>query len=108
MKTPQVGIIGATGYTGMELLRILSGHHSVEVVLATSEKFAGKKVSDLFPFLSGKTALTLEELKDDDVAKRCDVAFSCLPHHAAAEHVASWVKAGLKVIDLSADFRLQS
>src|SRR5262249_44529965 len=48
------------------------------------------------------------ELKDDAIAKRCDFAFSCLPHHAAAEHVASWIKSGVKAIDLSADFRLKS
>lgn len=108
MKTLRIGIIGATGYTGMELLRILLNHPGAEVVLATSEKFAGKKVSELFPYFSGKTDLVLEELKDDAVSKRCDVAFSCLPHHSAAEHVAAWVKAGIKAIDLSADFRLKS
>ncbi|HEX5035737.1 MAG TPA: N-acetyl-gamma-glutamyl-phosphate reductase [bacterium] len=108
MKTLKVGIAGATGYTGIELLRILLNHPNVEVVLATSEKFAGKKVADLFPYFAGKTSLVLEELNDGEIAKRCDVAFSCLPHHSAAEHVASWVKAGLKAVDLSADFRLQS
>jgi N-acetyl-gamma-glutamyl-phosphate reductase len=104
----RVAIAGATGYTGMELLRLLLNHPNVEVVLATSEKFAGKKVADLFPYFSGKTSLVLEELSDGEIAKRCDVAFSCLPHHSAAEHVASWVKAGLKAVDLSADFRLKS
>jgi N-acetyl-gamma-glutamyl-phosphate reductase len=108
MKLLKVGIAGATGYTGMELLRILLNHPNVEVVLATSEKFAGKKVADLFPYFSGKTSLVLEELNDGEIAKRCDLAFSCLPHHSAAEHVASWVKAGLKAVDLSADFRLTS
>lgn len=108
MKPLKIGIAGATGYTGIELLRILLNHPNVEVVLATSEKFAGKKVADLFPYFSGKTSLVLEELNDGEIAKRCDVAFSCLPHHSAAEHVASWVKAGLKAVDLSADFRLKS
>jgi N-acetyl-gamma-glutamyl-phosphate reductase len=108
MKKIKAGIVGATGYTGMELLRILLDHPGVEVVLATSEKFAGKKIADLFPFFSGKTNLTLEELQDDAVAKKCELAFSCLPHHSAAAHVAAWRKAGLKVVDLSADFRLKS
>ena len=107
----RVAIIGATGYTGMELLRILLDHPHVEVALATSEKYAGKKVADLFPYFSGKTGLVLKDLKSDvgaGMAKVCDLAFSCLPHHAAAEHVAAWVKSGIKAVDLSADFRLKS
>jgi N-acetyl-gamma-glutamyl-phosphate reductase len=108
MKKIKVGIVGATGYTGMELLRILLDHPGVDVTLATSEKFAGKKVSDLFPYFSGKTGLVLQDLQDDRVVASCDLAFSCLPHHAAAQHVAAWIGGGLKVVDLSADFRLKS
>lgn len=108
MNKLRVGIIGATGYTGIELLRLLLEHPQVEITLATSEKFSGKKVGDIFPFFSGRTSLVLEELKDETVAQKCDLAFSCLPHHSAAEHVAIWIKKGLKVIDLSADFRLKS
>lgn len=111
MKKIKVGIVGATGYTGMELLRILLDHPGVEVTLATSEKYAGKKVSELFPHLAGRTALVLKDLKKDvgdGMAKVCDLAFSCLPHHSAAEHVAAWVQSGIKAVDLSADFRLKS
>lgn len=108
MPPIKVGIVGATGYTGIELLRILIRHPSAEIVLATSEKFAGKKIADLFPFFQGKIDLTLEPLNDEKVAKRCTTVFSCLPHKEAMAHVPLWVKKGTKVVDLSADFRLQS
>ncbi len=108
MKKLRVGIIGATGYTGMELLRLLLRHPQVEITLATSEKQAGKKVSDAFPFLIDETDLVLTEAQDEEVIKHCDMAFSCLPHGKAMTHVAAWRKAGLKVVDLSADFRLAS
>jgi N-acetyl-gamma-glutamyl-phosphate reductase len=111
MKKVKVAVVGATGYTGMELLRLLLDHPGVEVTLATSEKYAGKKISDLFPFFTGKTALVLQDLKKDvgdGMARACELAFSCLPHHSAAEHVAAWVRAGVKTVDLSADFRLKS
>jgi len=104
----KVSVVGATGYTGIELLRILFGHPEVEVVLATSEKSAGKRLDQVFPFLKGKTDLILEELSDDKVAKKCLCAFSCLPHKSAMAHVPNWLKKGTKVIDLSADFRFRS
>ncbi len=95
MKKIRVGVVGATGYTGEELLKILSRHPQVEVTLATSETFSGKK---------GR--LTLRPLVDDEVNGSCQFVFSCLPHREAARHVAAWIQAGLKVVDLSADFRL--
>jgi N-acetyl-gamma-glutamyl-phosphate reductase len=96
MTKISAGIVGATGYTGMELLRLLSAHPSVDLLLATSEKQAGKKV--------GNTGLTFQPMAAE--VKELDVLFSCLPHTGAMTHVASWVKQGIKVIDLSADFRL--
>src|SRR5262249_18950234 len=104
MKKIKVAVVGATGYTGMELLRLLLLHPHVEVTLATSEKLAGKRLDEALPFLLGRTDLVLEAVSDDSVAQKCDVAFSCLPHHEAMTHVAAWVKKGLKVVDLSADF----
>ncbi len=103
----KVAVVGATGYTGMELLRLLLLHPNVQVVLATSEKFAGKRLNETFPFLKGKTDLVLETLADERVQK-CALAFSCLPHKSAMNHVASWVEKGTKVVDLSADFRFRS
>ncbi len=104
----KVGIIGATGYTGIELLRLLLRHPNIQVVLATSEKYAGKRLDQALPAFSGATDLVLQELKDESVVSQCDVAFSCLPHQSAMKHVADWYDKGLKVIDLSADFRFSS
>ncbi len=106
--TIKAGIIGATGYTGMELVRLLLRHPKVELVLVTSEKYAGKRLDDVFPGLKGQTSLVLQPLIDDKVAKSCTTAFSCLPHKEAMSHVPKWLKKGTQVIDLSADFRLRS
>ena len=108
MSKIKVAVVGATGYTGMELLRILIPHPSVEIVLATSEKFSGKRVDEVFPFFQGKTDLVLEPLADDKVAKKSTFAFSCLPHKESMAHVSQWLKKGTKVVDLSADFRFRS
>lgn len=104
----KVGIVGATGYTGVELLKILLHHPQVKITLATSEKYAGKKVSEVFAFFYGQTDLALEELDSPSIQKKCDFVFSCLPHKSAMTHVPVWIKAGLKVVDLSADFRFES
>lgn len=104
----KVGIIGATGYTGIELLRLLLRHPNVNITLATSEKHAGKRVDHVLPAFSGETNLVLEELNDSTVSQKCDLVFSCLPHKSAMTHVAVWLQKGIKVIDLSADFRFAS
>lgn len=106
--TIRAGIMGATGYTGMELLRILLRHPAVEVVAVTSEKQAGKTLAQAFPYLQGTTSLVLEAVSEASIPKRCDVLFSCLPHTSAMNRVPGWLKKGIKVIDLSADFRLDS
>ncbi|MBI2981470.1 MAG: N-acetyl-gamma-glutamyl-phosphate reductase [Deltaproteobacteria bacterium] len=94
--TIKVGIIGATGYTGEELLRILSRHPEVQVALVTSSSQAGKKIFG---------DLTLEALDDQTIGRRCQMVFSCLPHAESMRHVPIWLNQGVKVIDLSADFR---
>lgn len=108
MTKIKLAVVGATGYTGMELLRLLLLHPHVEIEVATSEKFSGKRIDEVFPFLQGKTDLVLEALSDEKVAKKCTFAFSCLPHKESMAHVARWVKKGTKVVDLSADFRFES
>ena len=103
----RVAIVGATGYTGLELLRLLSGHPQVEVTCVTSRKEAGKPLSSIFPFLTRFGDLRLIEPSPDEIAAKAEVAFLCVPHGAAAEMAASLLERGLKVIDLSADFRLK-
>ena len=96
----KVAIIGATGYTGEELYRLLKKHPKIQITLVTSEKQAGK------PY--GEDGLTLRSLQETNVAQSAELVFCCLPHHQAMRAVANWVQHGLKVIDLSADFRLSS
>ncbi len=102
-----VAIIGATGYTGLELLRILAKHPEVEVSAVTSRKEAGKKVAEIFPFEGKFGELIFEEPAPEKIAQKAELVFLCVPHGAAAKAAKSFLEAGLKVIDLSADFRLK-
>ncbi len=103
----KVAIVGASGYTGVELLRILHGHPEVAVTCVTSEQSAGKKVSDVFPTLRGRCDLILENVEPVRVADKADFIFTALPHKAAMEVVPTFLKIGRRVVDLSADYRLQ-
>ena len=102
----KIAICGASGYTGSELLRILSGHPEVEATAVTSEKSAGKKVTDLFPHLHKYSHLIYEPLDKEKILKRADVFFMALPHGASQDAVDYFFKNNKKVIDLSADYRL--
>jgi N-acetyl-gamma-glutamyl-phosphate reductase len=101
-----VAIVGASGYTGLELIRILHCHPEVAVTCLTSEQSAGKKISDVFPTLRGRCDLILENLEPVRVAEKADIIFTALPHKAAMEVVPTFLKLGKRVIDLSADYRL--
>ena len=101
----RAGIIGATGYAGAELVRILSGHPQVTITQVVSKSYAGKKLSELYPTLRGIVDLTCREIDTDALANECDVVFTALPHGAAAEVIAQLMDKGLRVVDLSADFR---
>ena len=101
-----VAIVGASGYTGLELIRILYCHPEVAVTCLTSEQSAGRKISDIFPTLRGRCDLTLENLEPVRVAGKADLIFTALPHKAAMEVVPTFLKLGKSVIDLSADYRL--
>lgn len=103
-----VGVIGATGYTGVDLVRLLLGHPQVNLKVLTSEKSAGQKFSEAFPAFQGLCDLNLEPFYPKEVAKKIQVAFLCLPHKASQEAVSQLREFGVKVIDLSADFRLKS
>src|SRR4030095_3703480 len=103
-----VGVIGATGYTGVELVRLLLGHPQAKIALVTSEKSTGMKFSEAFPAFQGIFDHPLEAFHALEAAKKIQVAFLCLPHHSAMEAAADLRERGVKVIDLSADFRLRS
>jgi len=102
----KVGIVGATGYTGAELLRLLAMHPEAQVTVITSRSEQGKPVSDLYPSLRGIIDLTFS-LPDVDLLAQCDVVFFATPHGVAQGMVASILERGVKVIDLSADFRIR-
>jgi N-acetyl-gamma-glutamyl-phosphate reductase len=101
-----VAIVGASGYTGLELIRILHRHPEVAVTCLTSEQSAGRLISDLFPTLRGRCDTVLENLEPVRVAEKADIIFTALPHKAAMEVVPTFIKLGKRVIDLSADYRL--
>lgn len=102
-----VGIVGGTGYTGVELIRLLSRHPQAQVTMLTSRSEAGRRVDDMFPSLRGVTDLQFSDLDEAKLAK-CDVVFFATPHGVAMKHAKFLVDNGTKVIDLAADFRLQS
>ncbi len=103
-----VAVIGATGYTGVELVRLLLQHPKIQLKVLTSEKSAGIPFSTVFPAFQGLCDLTLEAFSIPDVAKKVQFAFLCLPHKASQEAVAGLREKGIKIVDLSADFRLKS
>lgn len=106
--TIQVGILGATGYTGVELIRLLLSHPEVKLTVLTSERFAGQKISEVFPALRGRCDLPLAKIQGKEVARQTTLVFSCLPHQTAMSHVPALLELGSKVVDLSADFRFDS
>ena len=103
----RIAILGATGYTALELFRILARHPQAEVVAATTRQEAGRKISDVHPSLTGLFDLRCENLTPEQTGKLCDIAFCCLPHTASMEAVPQLLDAGCRVIDLSADYRLR-
>ncbi|MCB1688908.1 MAG: N-acetyl-gamma-glutamyl-phosphate reductase [Halioglobus sp.] len=102
----KVGIVGGTGYTGVELLRLLAAHADVEVVTITSRAECGRRVDDLFPNLRGHYDLAFSE-PDVGLLAACDVVFFATPHNVAMNLVPELLAAGARVIDLSADYRIR-
>lgn len=103
----RVSIVGSTGYTGGELLRYLVRHPDITVTHLTSESYAGEPIHQIHKFLKGRCSLICEKLNVAAIAKGSDVVFLGLPHGAAAKTAAALLSHGTKVIDLSADFRLE-
>jgi len=102
----KVAICGGSGYAGGELLRLLARHPKVKVTAVTSEKSAGKKVGELFPSLQFFRDTKFEPLVKEKLLPKADLFFMALPHAASQEAVDHFYRAGKKVVDLSADFRL--
>jgi N-acetyl-gamma-glutamyl-phosphate reductase len=110
MKRIKTAIVGASGYSGMELLRLLLGHPGVELVAATSRQEAGKALAEVFPRFAKAAGASLKFIEpdpDEIAATGAQVAFLALPHGVAAEIARALLERGLRVIDLSADFRLR-
>lgn len=103
----RVGVIGATGYAGAELVRILHGHPDIELTTITSRQYTGVKFDTVYPSMKGVVNLICEDLSVDMVCKKADVIFTALPHKLPMKFVPELIMRGKKVIDLSADFRFK-
>lgn len=103
----RVGIAGATGYTGIELVRLLSRHPQAKVVYATSEQYQDQPLTAVYPHLGGEVAVTAAALDAAELGRQCDVVFTALPHGVPLQIVPALLAAGARVIDLGADFRLR-
>lgn len=108
MNEIRVGIVGATGYTALELARLLLQHPKARITAATSRSESGKPFSQVHPSLCGRCDLDVTALEAEKLAEQCDLVMCCLPHGASAETVRDLVQCGVRVIDFSADFRLSS
>lgn len=102
----KIGVIGGTGYTGAELLRLLAVHPEAEIKVITSRGEAGKRVADLFPSLRGHIDLSFSA-PDDNALAACDVVFVATPHGVAMQQAPSLLARGVRLIDLAPDFRLK-
>lgn len=101
----KVSVLGATGYAGIELVRILFSHPEVEIKHLVSHSYAGQKLWEIYPNFRNITDITLEELDIDKVCSDIDLAFTALPHGASKEVIPSLIEKGIKVIDFSGDYR---
>ena len=104
----KIGIIGGTGYVGGELLRLLLLHPQVEVTMVTSRQTVGEYIFSVHPNLRGLTQLKFVPMNIDELQKNCELVFTATPHGGSVNLVPKLLKAGLKIIDMSADFRLKN
>ena len=101
----KVGVVGASGYVGGETLRLLVNHPDVEITMVTSRQHVGEYLHRVQPSLKGFTDLTFSEMDYDKLTDKCDVVFTAVPHGTATEIVKALYDRGVKIIDLSADYR---
>ena len=104
----KVGVVGASGYVGGEMLRLLVSHPKAEITMITSRQYVGEYVSRIQPSLKGFIDSTFSELDYDKLSDKCDVVFTAVPHGTATEIVKALYDRGMKIIDLSADYRLHN
>ena len=102
----RIAILGATGYTALELLKILLRHPQAQITALTSRQEGNKHVAAVHLSLAGRLDLRLEDLSPGEVVKRADCIFSCLPHGVTADIVPELLASGARVVDFSADYRL--
>ena len=102
-----VAVIGASGYSGLELVRLLSHHQQVKITAVTSERYAGQPIGRLFPSLLPQLNTTLEPLQPEKIVRKADFIFTALPHKEAMAIIPFFIDTGRKVVDLSADFRFK-
>ena len=103
----KIAVLGASGYSGIEAVRILAGHPFVEVSILTSEHYNGREVADVYRHLLGVDLPPFEELRPDLIKGRAELVISCLPERVGAPLIAEFVRDGVRAIDVSADFRLK-
>jgi len=103
----RIGIVGGTGYVGSEILRLLLLHPQVEVTMVTSRQTTGEYVFNVHPNLRGITQLKFVPLSITEIQKNCDLVFTATPHGGSMNLVPRLLETGIKVIDMSADFRLK-
>jgi N-acetyl-gamma-glutamyl-phosphate reductase len=102
----QVGIIGGSGYTGIELIRLLSMHPKVKIAVVTSRRHKGRRINEIHPHLSPFINIEYEDIEVGEIADRSDIVFTAVPHGTAMNYVPELREKGTRVIDLSADYRL--
>ncbi|MCI7372815.1 MAG: N-acetyl-gamma-glutamyl-phosphate reductase, partial [Desulfovibrio piger] len=109
MKIFKVGLVGVTGYTGMELARLLASHPRMKLEMACSRTESGLRLGEFYPFLEGLPGsdVVISIFDAKEAARRCDLVFLAVPHGKAMEMAGELLEAGTRVIDLSADFRLR-
>src|SRR3989344_2873763 len=107
MQKIKVGVVGATGYTGEELIRILVGHPQVEITYVSGKEERSEKIQNIFPYLRGKMDLACKAFSAEEAIKETDLVFLALPHTVSMQYVPMFLNAGKRVVDVSADYRLK-
>ena len=107
MAKVRVGILGATGYTALELIKLLLRHREVQITTVTSRQEGQPHISSIHPQLTGRLDLVLQDLSPETVASQCDCVFSCLPHAASASVITKMLAGSVRAVDFSADYRLR-